>query len=158
VMGQHFHTSSVNLGLVLSAAGIGGILGSLASSWLRRRFSFFTLAVGPLWPQALLILLLILAPNMVIVAVIITILFFFSPIFDITQRSQRISSIPDDLQGRVNSVYRLVVFSGRPVGLALTGLLLQAAGTTPTIIIYATIFTFIALMVTINPHIRQVSA
>jgi MFS family permease len=158
VIGQRLHTSSVNLGLVLSAAGIGGILGSLTVPWLRRRFSFFTLAVGALWMQALLLPLLILAPNMVMVSVIITTIFFFAPIFDITQRSQRISAIPDALQGRVNSIYRLIAFSGQPIGLALAGLLIQDAGTTPTIIVCTAIFIVVSTSVTINPHIRQASA
>ena len=60
--------------------------------------------------------------------------FSFS-IFDIAQRSQRRALIPDALQEHVNSVYCIIVFSGRPVGLALTGVLLQNSGITTTILL-----------------------
>jgi predicted MFS family arabinose efflux permease len=158
VLGQHLHASAVDLGLIFSMAGIAGILGSMTAPLLRRYFSFFTITVSALWPQALLTPLLILAPNPFILGTILALLFFFSPIFDVTQRSQRIAQIPDELQGRVNSVYRLIVFSGQPVGLALTGLLLQTSGATPTVWLIAAGFALIALLATLNPAIRRVDA
>jgi predicted MFS family arabinose efflux permease len=158
VLGQHLHASSVDLGLIFSVAGIAGILGSMAAPMLRRRFSFFTTTVSALWPQALLMPLLILAPNLFVLGAILALILFFAPIFDITQRSQRITMIPDELQGRVNSVYRLIVFSGQPVGLALTGLLLQTIGATPAILLMGAGFSLIALLATLNLSIRQVDA
>jgi predicted MFS family arabinose efflux permease len=158
VLGQHLHASSIDLGLIFSVAGIAGILGSMAAPLLRRHFSFFTITVSTLWSQALLLALLILAPNLLVLGAILALIFFLGPIFDIAQRSQRIAMIPDELQGRVNSVYRLIVFSGQPVGLALTGLLLQTIGATPTILLSATGFSLIALLATFNSSIRQVGA
>lgn len=158
VLGQHLHASSVDIGLIFSVAGIAGILGSMAAPLLRRHISFFAIIVCTLWPQALLVSLLILAPNLIVLAVILAMIFFLDPIFDIAQRSQRLAMIPDELQGRVNSVYRLIAFSGPPVGLALTGLLLQTMGTTPTVLLNAAGFSLIALIATINPSIRQVEA
>jgi hypothetical protein len=125
VQAQHLHASAVDLGLIFSVAGMTSILGAATAPLLRRHLSFYLTAVCVLWPQSLLLLLLGFAPNVFILGIITTILFFFIPIFDIVQRSRRLALIPERLQGRINCVYRLIVFSGRPVSLALTGVLLQ---------------------------------
>ncbi len=156
VLGQHLHASAIDLGLIFSLAGVAGILGSLAAPFLSRHMSFFMIALVTLWPQAILALLLIVAPNLLIIAVLLAAVFFLIPIFDIVQRSQRLASIPDELQGRVNSVYRIIVFSGRPASLALTGLLLQTIGVTSTLLIVAGGFVIIALSATFNSDIRKV--
>ena len=57
--------------------------------------------------------------------------------YGVVQFSYRLALIPDELQGRVNSVFRLIIFGGDPIGLALTGILLQAIGTVPAVLIYA---------------------
>ena len=63
--------------------------------------------------------------------------------------------IPDELQGRVNSVFRLIAFGGQPLGLALTGLLIQYIGIIPTIIIDSVVLVLLALAATINKHVRN---
>ncbi|HTK12024.1 MAG TPA: hypothetical protein VL485_32935, partial [Ktedonobacteraceae bacterium] len=101
---------------------------------------------------------LILAPNLLTLGAILALLFFLFPVFDVLQRSLRMALIPDALQGRINSVYRLIAFSSNPVSMALTGFLLQSAGTTFTILLVAGGFTLIALSATLNPHMRRAAA
>ena len=48
----------------------------------------------------------------------------------------RIASIPDALQGRVTSAFRLLSYTLRPVGLALTGILIQRIGAVNTMLIW----------------------
>ena len=155
VLGQHVHASAVDLGIMFAVAGIAGVLGSLAGPLLHRRLSFFVITMITLWAQALLTPLLILAPDLFMLGTILALLFFLFPIFDVLQRSRRLALIPDALQGRINSVYRLIVFSGRPISVALTGLLLQNVGTTPTILLMTGGLALIALSATLNPHIRR---
>ena len=158
VLGQRMHASTVDIGLLFAVAGIAGVLGSLVAPLLHRRLSFFVIAISVLWAQALLSPLLILAPNMLVLGSILALLFFLLPIFDVLQRSLRMALIPDALQGRINSVYRLIVFSSNPVSLALTGLLLQNVGTTLTIFFMTGGLTLIALAATLNPYMRRVDA
>ncbi|GCF10630.1 MFS transporter [Dictyobacter arantiisoli] len=158
VLGQHLHASAVDLGLLFFVAGIAGVLGSLAAPLLHHRLSFFVIAISTLWAQALLAPLLILAPNLFTLGAILALLFFLFPIFDVLQRSQRMALIPDALQGRINSVYRLIVFSSNPVSLALTGLLLQNVGTTFTILLITGGLTLIAFSATLNQHLRRIKA
>jgi predicted MFS family arabinose efflux permease len=158
VMGQHMHASTIDLGLLFSVAGIAGVLGTQVAPLLHRRLSFFVIAISVLWALALLSPLLILASNLLMLGTILALLFFLLPIFDVLQRSLRMALIPDALQGRINSVYRLIVFSSNPVSLALTGLLLQNVGTTLTILFVTGGLTLIALSATLNLHIRRADA
>jgi predicted MFS family arabinose efflux permease len=158
VLGQRLHASAVDLGLLFSGTGIAGVLGALAAPLLRRRLSFFAIVISTLWAEALLPFFLILAPNPLLLGIAFTPFFFLFTIFDVLQRSQRMALLPDALQGRVNSVYRLVVLGSRPVSMALTGLLLQNGGTTLTILLMAGGLMLNALSATLNPHIRRAGA
>ncbi|HEX4202984.1 MAG TPA: MFS transporter [Ktedonobacteraceae bacterium] len=158
VLGQHVHASTVDPGLLFAVAGIAGVLGSLVAPLLHRHLSFFVIAISALWAQALLTPLLILAPNLLLLGTVLALLFFLFPIFDVLQRSLRMALIPDALQGRINSVYRLIVFSSNPVSVALTGLLLQNVGTTFTILLMTGGLTLIAIFATLNPHMRRAAA
>lgn len=55
-------------------------------------------------------------------------LFAVMMLYGVIQFSYRLARIPDALQGSINSVFRLIVFSGDPIGFALTSLLLQIYG------------------------------
>lgn len=58
------------------------------------------------------------------------------------------------LQGRVNSVFRLLAFGGQPIGLALTGLALENIGTDNTIWIIFAGFIVMSLSTVLNKHLR----
>ena len=71
------------------------------------------------------------------------------------QFSYRLSLIPDALQGRVNSTFRLLAFGLTPVGAALAGLLLQYIGTTETIVTFALWYLGLAVLTSANRHVRD---
>lgn len=73
----------------------------------------------------------------------------------VVQFSYRMKIIPDSLQGRVNSVFRLIAFGSQPVGLALTGILLQTIGPIPTILLLAVPQFALAIATTLNRSIRM---
>jgi hypothetical protein len=55
----------------------------------------------------------------------------------------------------VNSVFRLIAFGGQPLGLALTGILIQSIGVVQTILIGTMVMVLLALAATINKHVRH---
>ena len=61
--------------------------------------------------------------------------FVVVPIFTVTHYSYRLARIPDALQGRANSVFRLAAYGGEPVSLAVTGALLQTVGAVAAVLI-----------------------
>lgn len=67
------------------------------------------------WP------LLALASPLLILALSLSSLMLLRQIYAGVQFTYRFSQIPDNLQGRVNSVFRLIALGSTPVGLALEG-------------------------------------
>jgi hypothetical protein len=66
---------------------------------------------------------------------LVALLYIVLMIAELCQVSYRRMLIPDQLQGRVNSVFRLISYSGAPVGLALTGFLLQVSNPAVAIVL-----------------------
>jgi len=95
-----------------------------------------------------------IAPNIYVLGALGAISFLVGPIYNAVQFSYRISLIPDELQGRVNSAARMVIFGTIPLGLSLAGILLQAIGAIPTVLLFAAVEIALAIMTTFNRHIR----
>ena len=77
------------------------------------------------------------------------------PIYGVVQVSYRLAVVPDSLQGRVTSIYHLIALGSEPVGLALTGVLIQGLGVVFTILLLGIGLLILALAMTLNPHIRK---
>src|SRR5258708_30710482 len=155
VLLQHLHASPLTIGLVFAAVGMGGIVGTVIAPSIQRRFSFGQVIIATCWGVSLLWPLYTVSPTVVSVGVISTLIFLAFPLYDTVQFSYRSAIIPDALQGRVNSVFRLLAFAGQPLGLALTGVFLQTLTIFPTILVFAGGFWRLALAATLNVHIRQ---
>jgi len=155
VLAQNMHASNVTLGLIFAGGGIGSVVGALVASPLYRRFGFAKMLIGSAWLWALLWLLYAFAPNPLILGVVNAVSFTVVPVYTVVQYSYRLAAIPDHLQGRVNSVFRLVAFSGQPLGIALTGFLLQAVGPVYTVLILFLPQGVLCVAATFNKHVRS---
>ena len=71
------------------------------------------------------------------------------------QFSYRLALIPDELQGRVNSTFRLLAFGFNPLGAALSGVLLERIGAVPTVIAFSLWYLALAFLTTFNTHVRN---
>jgi predicted MFS family arabinose efflux permease len=155
VLAQQMHASSFTIGIIFAIGGIGAIVGAIIGPSLQKRFSFGTAIIGTTWVMALAMPLYIIAPNVFVIGIIAAISFVAGPVYNVVQFSYRSAIIPDELQGRVNSVFRLIAFGGQPLGYALTGLLLQDIGVKQTILIDSAILVLLALLATFNKHVRN---
>lgn len=155
VLVKQQHGSSLIYGLILTIGGIGGIGGSLLGSPVQKHFRFGQVIIGAVWIQALLWPLYALAPNLLFIGLILALSFSTGPIYNVVSISYRLALIPDALQGRVNSVFRLLAFGFQPLGWAATGLSLQMIGVTPTILALSTIMVLLAIWTTLNPRIHD---
>lgn len=155
VIAQNLHASSFTLGLTFTIGGIGGISGAFLAPWIQKRFRSGLIIIVVSWLEALFWLLFALASNMVIVGIVLAACLVLGPIFDVIQLSYRMTTIPDELQGRTNSVFRLIVFSSQPLGLSFAGFLLQAIGVTPTILVTGVCLLTMALISTSNSSLRH---
>ena len=76
-----------------------------------------------------------IAWNLPVLGVLVALGYLVVPIYFGAIYSYRLANIPNELQGRVNSVYRLVSFGGGPLSIAATGWLLEAIGPFWTVIV-----------------------
>ena len=96
-----------------------------------------------------------LVPAYLLLGVVGALLYALSPIYNVVQFSYRLALIPDALQGRVNSAFRLLAFGFMPVGAALSGFLLERIGAIPTVLLFTFWYVLLAILTTFNRHVRD---
>lgn len=109
-----------------ASAALGGVLGGLLSPTISERIGSgpsltVTFVVGILTS-----LVIGLTSNWLVAFVGFTAFTFSATLWNVVTVSFRQTIIPDDLLGRVNSVYRFFAWGMMPIGLALGGLLVSA--------------------------------
>lgn len=157
IVAQQHHASDTKIGLIFGIGGVGGILGALVVGRVQRRFSFAQIIVSILWLYPLLWLPLATLPSPLMLGLITATLFFIGPFYNVVNISERLAITPDTLQSRVNSVARLISLGFAPLGLVLTGLLLQYSGPQVTILLSVGGQVLLALIATLMPHILHPS-
>lgn len=153
VLVKQQHGSSLVYGTILTIGGVGAIAGSLLGAPIQKRFRFGPTIIFLIWFEALWFPLYAVAPNPLFLGVISACLFVSGPIYNVVQFSYRIALIPDALQGRVNSVFRLLAFGFQPFGFALTGLWIQWFGVVPAILFLSACASLLAILTSVNKHV-----
>lgn len=132
---QDLGASDLAVGLVFAAGGAGALLGALLAGPLQRRFRFGPLFIWATWLWVITWVPFAWTPSIWALGLVTALGFVVVPIHTTVQYSYRIAQIPDDLQGRVNAVFRLILFGSQALGAAATGLLLDAAGPAGAVLI-----------------------
>lgn len=155
VLAKELGASDVQIGMIFSLGGIGAVLGSLIGGQVQKRFSFGQAIVCLTWAGAVLYPLYIVMPNFILLGVVCALATLIGPVYNVVQFSYRLALIPDALQGRVNSVFRLLAFGFMPLGAALSGLLLERIGAVATVVAFSAWYASLAVLTTLNRHVRQ---
>jgi predicted MFS family arabinose efflux permease len=117
------------------------------------RSGLVIIAIG--WIKAALYFCFLASPNFVVLGVILGLSWLTSPVYNVVQFSYRLALKPDKLQGRMNSLFRLLAFGFNPLGAALSGLLLSSMGTASSIVAFGLVSGLLALATTMNRHVRN---
>ena len=157
IIAQQHHASAILIGLIFGFDGVGVIVGALLVSRVQQHLSFRQIIVGALWLYTLLWLPLATLPFPLFLSFIVGTLAFISPFYNVTNISKRLAMTPDALRSRINSVSRLIILGTAPLGLACTGFLLQYYGPQVTILLFTGGQAVLALLATLNSHLRQPS-
>lgn len=155
ILGQQIGASELEIGIIFAGGGAGSIVGGLMTPWLQRRFRFGPLMIWSAWLWALTWLCVLVAPNVPTLALANAAAFIIVPIYMITQYRYRLAATPDRLQGRMNAVFRLIVWGSQPLGIALAGLLLERIGPQQTIVWLFVPQLILALAATANGALRR---
>ncbi|MGH2485836.1 MAG: hypothetical protein ACRDHE_07490, partial [Ktedonobacterales bacterium] len=132
----------------------GGIIGALLGDRVQHRFRYGPTLAVLMWTYTIIFALMAPLHAPVEIALLLIGWSFLNPLYNVVIISYRLAATPDELQGRVNSVARLLSSALTPVGLALTGVLLQQIGPVPTILVVAVGKVFVVLAVTLHRGIR----
>jgi predicted MFS family arabinose efflux permease len=155
LLAQRQGASSLVIGAILGIAGIGSIAGALIAPQIQRRLRFGRAIALSLWANALLWPPYALAPSPLALGIITALLFVNGPIYNVVNIAYRLALVPDELQGRVNSVVRLISLGAIPPGLAVAGFLLQHLGAVTMVMVFAPGYLFLALAATFHPAVRH---
>jgi len=155
VFAQGQHASKIAIGLIFAAGGLGSILGAFMVGPLTRRFSFEQRLIWATWIWVTTWLFFLIAPNPLILGMVTAASFIIVPIHSATQYGYRLAHIPDRLQGRVSSIFRISLFGSQTLGLLVTGLLLQLVGPIYTVLILFVPQFGMAIATQLNLHLRQ---
>ena len=155
VTAQQMGASAVEIGLIFSAAGIGGVLGAWVGGRIQRRFSFGQVIIGVVLLQALLYPLFAACPSPLWLGLVFGIIEFLGPVYNVVQFSHRIALIPQGLEGRVNAGYRFIAHALSPAGAALCGVLIERMGAGHTLAFFASVFALLGLAALSSRTIRR---
>ncbi|MEU5692700.1 MFS transporter [Actinosynnema sp. NPDC020468] len=124
------------VGLLLSAAGVGGVLAALTATWWNTRFGRLRVVWLSMLVTQPFLLLLPLAERdwrLAFVVVAMGASSYGAVVYNIAQVSYRQEICPDHLLGRMNASIRFVVWGALPLGGLVGGLLGGQAGVVPTL-------------------------
>ena len=155
VMGKRLGASDAEIGLVFSLGGLGAIAGAAVGGAIARRFSFGQVIIGVIALQALLFPLFALCPSALWLGVVYGLLNLCGPVYNVVQLAYRIALIPDGLQGRVHSSFRLIAHALNPVGAVVCGWALEHWGGPWAVALFGAAYVALALATAADPVVRK---
>ncbi len=118
----------LGFGLLLTVSAVGGVLGSAAYAWLEDRFTYATLLRVGLLIETFTHAALALTRSPIVAGAVMFLFGIHAVVWGTLSNTIRLASVPDELQGRVQSIYMLGVIGSLAVGSAIGGGLAQAFG------------------------------
>jgi MFS family permease len=143
------------VGVILAAAGIGNLLGAALNSALQRHVPLGRLLISTLLLFVVLWPLYGFVTNLWALGVVIAGLGLIDTVAYLQTASYRLAVVPDQFQGRVNSIARLIIFGFLTLGPAAVGICLQRFGVIVTVIVLWGGFIVCALLALLNVQLRQ---
>jgi MFS family permease len=156
VRAQRLGGSPGQIGLMLAAYGLGGILGAIAAPTLQRRLSGRVVLITIAWLWTALGIALAFAPSLVWLAVLVFVLNLFGAPYNVVIAARMYQLVPEEIFGRVRSVGRIVAWGTIPIGTLLGGLLADRLGAGPALLVLGLGMVPIAIASTVSPGMRSI--
>jgi MFS family permease len=125
---QTLHVGASGYGLLWTAAAIGSILGGLANPAITRRVGELPSLVISMAAFAAVYVAIAFAPGALVLGLLMACNGFFVTMWNVVTVSLRQRIVPDELLGRVNSVYRMIGWGLIPVGSLAGGFAARLGG------------------------------
>ncbi|HCT6778508.1 TPA: MFS transporter [Staphylococcus aureus] len=147
---EDMNQSSQALGLVLGISSLGALIGSLSASFLLKLFNFEKLIVIILFLDTIFRLMLPFSTYIFILIPLLGLTYMTQSILNIAIITLRQKKCSEHMLGRVNSVFKTMVFAFRAIGLFLGGILLENKGGFYALTISAVLFIPLVLYILKN--------
>lgn len=132
VMAEDLGASSTMVGVIFAISAVGGLIGLPLGPWLTRSRRVGSIILVTTWLLALGWLGTAVAPAPLLLGLAGAWCYLWFMLYEITETSFRLARIPDEFQGRVNSVFTLIAFGSYPLGAVMAGVLIQSMGARAT--------------------------
>ncbi|MFL5954424.1 MAG: MFS transporter [Gaiellaceae bacterium] len=158
VVARRGGASPALIGAMLLFLGAGGIAGSLIAPRLIRALPIQAGIYATLATITVLLPLIAFVRNPIALGVVYGAMFVPYPTWSASLSSYRAVRTPDDLQGRVQSVFTLISLGAVPFGLLAVGVSLQHLGAKPTVFALFTLMLAATAFALASPQIRHAPA
>jgi MFS family permease len=156
VIARERGASAALIGATFAFVGVGGILGSLVAPPLARRVSMRTIVIATAVVGAALVPLLSILPGRATPGIVFGAMWVLNPVWTTAVGAYRLRITPPELQARVVSIASVVSMGPVPLAFVVAGLLLEAAGTTPTVLVFFVIMLVGAAIAVASRALRNV--
>lgn len=120
---EDLHTSVLTFGILSTGAAVGGTAGGLTSGRVIKRFGRGRIIKTAILAAPILLLATGLSSHWQFVWVLMLFEMYLAILWNVVTVSMRQEIIPDQILGRVNSVYRFFGLGSQPIGAILGGLI-----------------------------------
>lgn len=149
--------SAASIGVMLGAAGVGGLLGALAAPRVIAAAPPATVLLTVFWIGVLVIPGMALHPTPALIGPLLALFMFLIPAANTVLISGQMAITPADMQGRVFSSILFLSGAGGAAAPVLTGLLLEATGSRTLLIVLGAAMGFVAVAATASRSVRMMS-
>jgi MFS family permease len=150
------HYPAAQIGLVSTAAGLGGILGALAAPYIIERARTGWLTVTIAWMCSLPLIPLIWWSTPWAACTAVFLLLLLNPAGNAGIGAYRVAHTPDELQGRVGSAMQFTSMSVMPLAPLMGAWLLTWLGGDRAVLVLVVLTLLVALAATLSRSIRSV--
>jgi predicted MFS family arabinose efflux permease len=146
----------MQIGIVETAAGVFGVLGSLAAPMIIDRFATGWLTIAASWSFVPLVVPMVFFNNPAVVALALGAGLFLNPAGNAGIGAYRLAITPLALQGRTVSTMQFVAMVAMPLAPVLAGGLLGGLGGAQAVAVLGALAAGVALIPTFSTSIRSV--
>ncbi|WP_338055278.1 MFS transporter [Sulfobacillus harzensis] len=125
---RSLHASPTVLGALWGISSFGAFLGSLTSGKLGKRFGFRLVIVFAILADTLARLVLPLSPTTFVMIPVLALTNAAQAVLNVSIISERQTSAPSQMLGRVNSAFRTLTIGVQPFGLFVGGVIIANTG------------------------------
>ncbi|MFB7909141.1 MFS transporter [Kitasatospora sp. NPDC056076] len=146
--------SEPEIGMMLSIAGAGGLVGAALATWVLNRLRPATIFLAAAWLGPVAALLLMTVPGVLPLGLLLACVFLRGPIVNALFFAYVAVLVPDRLQGRVMGAVMFLSYVAQPLGILAVGSIFDLGGA-PWVFAFMALVSSLAALPTLTRLIRR---